>query len=152
MRPKLNHRWAASQGARKAEALAAGMNQKTVTPVARLKNPAVRLRSLRAKAAVVPLSEAAAKRPGQTEKLQSLTPTPHNPFRCQSSTAKTLRKNGKPTCGFAHCIHTDFGMWRDKKISEGLKQWDERNKMTCDHADPCRKQSTLILWVHHWTT
>ena len=76
------------------------VNQKTVahntaTPVVRLKNPAVRLRSLEVKVAVVPLSQRQQQRRlGQTEKLQSLTPTPHNPSRLQSSTA---RKNGKPT-------------------------------------------------------
>ena len=30
----------------------------------------------------------------------------------------------------------DFSLWRDKKISQGLKQWDERDKMTCDHMEP----------------
>ena len=39
-------------------------------------------------------------------------------------------------CSFAHHIDADFSMWRDKKISQGLKQWDERDKMTCDHAEP----------------
>ena len=38
--------------------------------------------------------------------------------------------------GFAHCMDVDFGVWRDKKISEGLKQWGEWDKMTCDHAEP----------------
>ena len=26
---------------------------------------------------------------------------------------------------FPHHMDADFGTWRDKKISEGLKQWDE---------------------------
>ena len=33
-------------------------------------------------------------------------------------------------------MDVDIGAWRDKKISEGLMQWDERDKMTCDHAEP----------------
>ena len=36
---------------------------------------------------------------------------------------------------FAHHMDADFGAWRDKKISQGLKQWDERDKMTCDHTE-----------------
>ena len=38
--------------------------------------------------------------------------------------------------GFAHHMDADFSAWRDKKISQGLKQWNERDKMTCDHAEP----------------
>ena len=36
-------------------------------------------------------------------------------------------------------MDADFGVWRDKKISKDLKQWDEQDKMTCDHADPCKE-------------
>ena len=36
---------------------------------------------------------------------------------------------------FAHHMDADFSMWRDKKISQGLKQWDEWDKMTCDHTE-----------------
>ena len=38
--------------------------------------------------------------------------------------------------GFAHCTDADFGAWWDRKISQGLKQWDKRDKMTCDHTNP----------------
>ena len=38
-------------------------------------------------------------------------------------------------CSFAHHMDADFSTWRDKKISQGLKQWDERNKMTWDHVE-----------------
>ena len=31
-------------------------------------------------------------------------------------------------------MDVDFGAWRDMKISEGLKQWDDWDKMTCDHT------------------
>ena len=37
---------------------------------------------------------------------------------------------------FAHRMDADFGAWRDKKISQSLKHWDERDKMTCDHVEP----------------
>ena len=37
---------------------------------------------------------------------------------------------------FIHHMDADFGVWRDKKISKALKQWDERDKMTCDHVEP----------------
>ena len=96
-------------GVRKVKALVVavsqkvGMSQKAAThnmaiPVVRLKNPAVRLRSLGVKSAVVPLSQRQQpRRPGQTEKLQSLTPMPPNPSCCQSLTAKTPSKNRKPT-------------------------------------------------------
>ena len=36
-------------------------------------------------------------------------------------------------------MDADFCTWRDKKISKGLKQWDEGDKMICDHADPCKE-------------
>ena len=36
----------------------------------------------------------------------------------------------------SHHMDADFGTWRDKKISQGLKQWDERDKMTCDDTEP----------------
>ena len=39
-------------------------------------------------------------------------------------------------CSFAQCTDADFGTWWDKKISQGLKQWDKRDKMTCDHTKP----------------
>ena len=38
--------------------------------------------------------------------------------------------------GFAHRLDADFGTWQERKISQGLKQWDERDKMTCDHVKP----------------
>ena len=38
--------------------------------------------------------------------------------------------------GFAHRMDADFSAWRDKKISQGLKQYDEWDKMTCDHTEP----------------
>ena len=38
--------------------------------------------------------------------------------------------------GFAHHMDVDSSARRDKKISQGLKQWDERDKMTCDHTEP----------------
>ena len=37
---------------------------------------------------------------------------------------------------FACCTDADFGTWPDKKISQGLKQWDKRDKITCDHVEP----------------
>ena len=36
-------------------------------------------------------------------------------------------------------MDTDFSVWRDKKISKGLKQWDEQDKMICDCMDPCKE-------------
>ena len=33
-------------------------------------------------------------------------------------------------------MDVDLSVWRDKKISEGLKQWDEWDKMTYNHAEP----------------
>ena len=50
-------------------------------------------------------------------------------------------KDSKEECktnhyGFACHTDADFGTWHDKKISQGLKQWDERDKMTCDHMEP----------------
>ena len=38
--------------------------------------------------------------------------------------------------GFACRTDADFGAWQDKKISQGLKQWDERDKISCDHTEP----------------
>ena len=37
--------------------------------------------------------------------------------------------------------HTDvdFGVWQDKQISQGLKQWDVRDKMTYDHMELCKE-------------
>ena len=42
-------------------------------------------------------------------------------------------------CSFACHMDVDFSVWRDKKISQGLKEWDEWDKMTCDHAEPCKE-------------
>ena len=51
--------------------------------------------------------------------------------------SKDSEEEWKMSChSFAHHMDADFSMWRDKKISQGLKQWDERDKMTCDHAEP----------------
>ena len=39
-------------------------------------------------------------------------------------------------CGFACHTDAEFGPWWNKKISQDLKQWDKRDKMTSDHAEP----------------
>ena len=36
-------------------------------------------------------------------------------------------------------MDADFSAWRDKKISQGLKQWDEWDKMTCEHVEPSKE-------------
>ena len=36
-------------------------------------------------------------------------------------------------------LDTNFGKWQDQTISEGHLQWDEHNKKTYDHAEPCKK-------------
>ena len=38
-----------------------------------------------------------------------------------------------------HCLDKDFSEWQDKRISEGFQQWNKHDKMTCDHADPCKE-------------
>ena len=55
--------------------------------------------------------------------------------------------------GFAHHMDADFGTWRDKKISQGLKQRDERDKMTCDHTEPGKEAglSTLLDYMESHT-
>ena len=42
-------------------------------------------------------------------------------------------------CRDACLLDKGFSKWQDQKISEGLQQWDERNKMTCDHMDSCKE-------------
>ena len=42
-------------------------------------------------------------------------------------------------CRDARLLEKDFGKWWDQKISEGLRHWDEHDKITCDHADPCKE-------------
>ena len=42
-------------------------------------------------------------------------------------------------CWNAHLLDTNFGRWWDQKISEGHLQWDEHDKKTYDHADPCKE-------------
>ena len=109
------------------------------TLVARLKNPAARHRSLGAKVAVVPPSQRQ-RRPGQTEKLQSLTPTPHNPISLPELNSKDSEEEWKTNhYSFACHMDADFSVWRDKKNSEGLKQWNKWKKMTCNHVDPCKE-------------
>ena len=39
----------------------------------------------------------------------------------------------------AHLLDTNYGKWWDQKISEGHLQWDEHDKKTYDHADPCKE-------------
>ena len=51
--------------------------------------------------------------------------------------SKDSEEEWKTSChSFAHCMDVDFAVWRDKKISQGLKQWHEWDKMTCDHVEP----------------
>ena len=42
-------------------------------------------------------------------------------------------------CQDAHLLDTNFDKWWDQKISEGHLQWDEHDKKTYDHADPCKE-------------
>ena len=46
-------------------------------------------------------------------------------------------------------MDADFGALRDKKISEGLKQWDEWDKMICDHVDPGPLGTSLDYMESH---
>ena len=51
--------------------------------------------------------------------------------------SKDSEEERKTNChGFAHHMDVDFSLWRDRKISEGLKQLDEWDKMTCDLTEP----------------
>ena len=51
--------------------------------------------------------------------------------------SKDSEKEWKTNChSIAHCMDAYFDAWRNKKISQGLKQWDEWDKMTCDQAEP----------------
>ena len=45
----------------------------------------------------------------------------------------------------AHLLDTNFGKWQDQKISEGLLQWDEHDKKTYDHTDPCKEEKCPYL-------
>ena len=57
---------------------------------------------------------------------------------------KDSEEEQKMRChGFACCMDADFGTWRHRKISQGLKQWDERDKMTCDHVEPGKKWGSV---------
>ena len=42
-------------------------------------------------------------------------------------------------CMTPHLLDKDFGDWHDKRISEDLHERDKCDKMTCDHADPCKE-------------
>ena len=42
-------------------------------------------------------------------------------------------------------LDKDFSKWWDKRISKGLQQWDEHDKMTCDHTDPCKEAKCAKL-------
>ena len=106
-----------------------------VTPAARqLKYPATRLRSLGVKVAVAPLSlRWRQRKPIPARKLWRLTTTPLY----QSLTAKTPRRSGKQvivvllTAWMQTSAHG-----RTKRTARALKQWDKRDKMTCDHVEP----------------
>ena len=54
---------------------------------------------------------------------------------------KLVSKDSEEECmtkcqGFVCCSDTNFSMWQDEQISQGLRQWDERDKMSCDHMEP----------------
>ena len=94
----------------------------------------MRLKSLGLKVAVAHLSPRwRQRRPILAEKLWRLTLTPLY----HSLTAKTPGRSGRQavTVLLVAWMQT-LACGRDKKISQGLKQWDERDKMTCDHAEP----------------
>ena len=42
-------------------------------------------------------------------------------------------------------LDKDFSEWQDKRISEGLQQWDDCDKMTCDRTDPCKEAKSPNL-------
>ena len=38
-------------------------------------------------------------------------------------------------CGFVHCSDAEFSAWQANRSARvSIKQWDERDKMTCDHT------------------
>ena len=54
--------------------------------------------------------------------------------------SKDLEKEWKTKWHRDACLlDKDFGKWWDQKINEDLRQWDEHDKMTCDHTDPCKE-------------
>ena len=54
--------------------------------------------------------------------------------------SKNLEEEWKAKwCRDACLLDKYFGKWWDQKISEGLWQWDECDKMTCDRTDPCKE-------------
>ena len=42
-------------------------------------------------------------------------------------------------CWVVCLLDTNFSKWQNQKISEGHLQWDECDKKTYDHADPCKE-------------
>ena len=85
-------------------------------------------------------SEAEAKKTWPDRKTSEPDPNTSQPISMPELDSKESKEEWKTNChGFAHCMDTDFSTWRVKKISEGLKQWDEWDKMTCNHADPCKE-------------
>ena len=51
--------------------------------------------------------------------------------------SKDSEEEHKTKChGFACHSDVNFSMWQDEQISQGPKQWDKMDKMTCDHAEP----------------
>ena len=87
-------------------------------------------------------SEAAAKKVWPDRKTSEPDPNTSQPISLRGLDSKDNKEGQKTNChGFACHMDTDFGTWRDKKISEGLKQWDEP-------VTTWTLASTLILWVH----
>ena len=84
--------------------------------------------------------EAVTKKAQLDRKTSEPDPNPSQPISLPELDSKDSEEELKTNhCGFACCMDADFSMWRDKKISEGLKQWDEWDKMLHDHTDPCKE-------------
>ena len=83
-------------------------------------------------------SEVEAKKARPNRKTAEANPNTSQSISLPELDSKDSKEECKSNCrSFAHCM--DVGAWRDKKISVGLKQWDEWDKMTCDHVEPCKE-------------
>ena len=85
-------------------------------------------------------SEAVTKKAQPERKTSKPDPNTSQPILLPELDSKDSKEEWKTNHhGFACHMDTDFSVWRDKKISKGLKQWYEWDKMTCNHIDPCKE-------------